>query len=69
LGKYDEDAWSRWHCEDEYTGKEESSKESSFVVIPEGKGISSEAYSTLLKSVALVSNKVSFLPQSNQLLT
>ena len=41
--EYDEDAWSRWHCEDERTGKEESSKESSFVVISQAKGISSEA--------------------------
>ena len=41
--EYDEDAWSRWHCDDEYTGKEESSKESSFAAVSEGKGIHLEA--------------------------
>ena len=37
-----EDAWSRWHCEEEYTAKEGSSKESSFVVVSEGKRTSTE---------------------------
>ena len=43
--EYDEDARSRWHCEDEYTGNEELPKESSFVIASEGKGLPSEAAS------------------------
>ena len=39
----DEDEWSRWYHEDEHTEKEESSKESSFVVVSEGKRTSTEA--------------------------
>ena len=41
--EYDEDEWSRWHHEDEHTEKEESSKESSFVAVSEGKRTSTEA--------------------------
>ena len=44
--EYDEDAWSRWHCEDESTGSEELSKESSFVIVSEGEGLPSEAASS-----------------------
>ena len=40
--EYDEDGWSRWHREDEHTEKDESSKESSFVVVSEGKRTSNE---------------------------
>ena len=39
--EYDEDEWSKWHHEEEYTGnvQEDSSKESSFVVVSNGKGL------------------------------
>jgi trichohyalin len=37
-----EDSWSRWHHEGEHTEKEESSKESSFVVVSDGKRTSME---------------------------
>jgi hypothetical protein len=35
--EHNEDDWSRWHHEDEHTEKDESSKESSFVVVSDGK--------------------------------
>ena len=41
--EYDEDERSKWHHEDTGNVQEDSSKESSFVVTPDGKGLPSEA--------------------------